>query len=131
MLFFCGQWKNGDWPLGCINLTRQSLLSSFFHHSTDPLLFTICAGNTAARGDVNVCNVSRSCILPQDTWSEIYLNQRTAYNYWDIPLALFQFLWCLPDSHQNILFHECFIVQIHRSLRLAPAACHVVVPPTA
>jgi hypothetical protein len=62
MSYFFGQWKDDDEPSGCMNLIRQSLLSSVFSITTPITTFQhSCAGWSC---DVIVCNMSRSWMLP-------------------------------------------------------------------
>jgi hypothetical protein len=62
---FCGLWKNGGGSSGCVNLTRQPILTSLLsHHDSDPALPTICVGNIAVQASVIVCDMSRCWILP-------------------------------------------------------------------
>lgn len=47
-----------------------------------------------------------------------------AYKYRNIRVVLFQFILCLANSHEGILCHECFLVQIRRSLWVSIFAYH-------
>jgi hypothetical protein len=51
------------WFFTCMNF-MVTVIIIFLHHNTHPPLSTMCACNVAVQGNVVVCNMVRSCVLP-------------------------------------------------------------------
>jgi hypothetical protein len=90
-----------------MNLTAITVVATLFYHNTNPPLSIICAGDLwRVSKSVLVLEILKMrCVIIY--WYVVFHSVLELYDYWNVSLAHFHFLWCLHAQHKIFCSSSC------------------------